>query len=96
MFVRFEWDVAKATVNQTKHGVSFELAKRVWDDPLNMLISDRIVEGQVRWHMVGLAGPILLVVVHTYPDPGDDDWVRIVSARRATAHERRRYERGDH
>jgi uncharacterized DUF497 family protein len=37
-----------------------------------------------------------LLVVHTYPDPGDDDWVRIVSARRATAHERRRYERGDH
>ncbi len=94
--MRFEWDVLKANANRVKHGVSFELAKRVWDDPLNLLIPDRILEGQVRWHLVGLAGPILLVVVHTYPDLGDEDLVRIISARRATAHERRRYERGDH
>jgi uncharacterized DUF497 family protein len=94
--VRFEWDASKAKTNRIKHGVSFELAERVWDDPLNLLIADRIVEGQVRWHMIGLAGPILLVVVHTYPEPGDDELVRIIGARRATAHERRRYERGDH
>jgi len=32
--VRFEWDPEKARTNLIKHGVAFELAQRVWDDPL--------------------------------------------------------------
>jgi uncharacterized DUF497 family protein len=32
------------------------------------------------------------VVVHTYPDPDDDEHVRIIGARKATSHERKRYE----
>jgi len=42
----FEWDEAKARSNLAKHAVSFELAQEVWDDPLYVLLPDRIVEGE--------------------------------------------------
>jgi uncharacterized DUF497 family protein len=90
---KFEWDGEKARRNLAKHGVSFDLARRVWDDPLHVIVPDRIEDGEQRWHAIGLVGTVvILVVVHAYPDPDRDDWVRIVGARRATAHERKRYE----
>jgi uncharacterized DUF497 family protein len=40
-----------------------------------------------------MVGPVvILIVVHAYPDAEDEGWVRIIGARKATAHERRRYE----
>lgn len=76
-----------------KHGVSFELACRVWDDPLHVVVPDRIVDGEQRWHAVGLVGNVaLIVVVHTYPGGEEDNVARIVGARKATSHERGRYE----
>ncbi len=89
----FEWDRAKAASNLAKHGVSFELAQRVWDDPLYVVLPDRIECGERRWHTVGMVGAIVvLVVVHSHPDPDDEDHVRIISARKATPYERNRYE----
>ena len=91
--MRFEWDPAKAATNLRKHGVSFELARRVWDDPLHVIVPDRISDGEHRWHSIGVVGELtILVVVHTYPDANEDDLVRIIGARKATSHERRRYE----
>ncbi|HEX2890640.1 BrnT family toxin [Vineibacter terrae] len=91
--MRFEWDPEKARINTVKHGVSFELARRVWDDPLYTIIADRIVAGEQRWHAIGVINAtVTLAVVHSYPDPGDEDRVRIIGARKATSHERRRYE----
>jgi uncharacterized DUF497 family protein len=91
--VEFEWDNAKAAVNLAKHGVSFELARSVWDDPLHVILPDRVEDGEQRWHAIGLVGAIVvLVVVHSHPDPVDDQRVRIIGARKATSHERRRYE----
>lgn len=91
--MRFDWDPAKAAANLAKHGLSFELACEVWDDPLFVLLPDRVVDGEQRWHAIGLIGAMAVVlVVHGYPDPRDEDRVRIVSARKATAHERKRYE----
>lgn len=90
--MRFEWDSEKARRNLGKHGVSFELAQRVWDDPLHVIVPDRIEGGEQRWHAIGLVGSVaVLVVVHSYPD-GDDERVRIIGARKATPAERRRYE----
>jgi len=66
--LKFEWDPAKAQSNLAKHGVSFELATRVWDDPLHVVLADGFEGGEQRWHAVGLVGEIvLLVVVHAYP-----------------------------
>lgn len=91
----FEWDPNKAASNLTKHRVSFDLATLVWKDPLHVLLEYRNdpATGEQRWHAVGRVGDqIILVVVHTYPDPDDDEHVRIIGARKATSHERKRYE----
>jgi uncharacterized protein len=91
----FEWDDEKAKSNITKHGVSFDLAKRIWDDPLIYVGLDDVVNGEQRWRAVGSVGAImLLVVIHTYPDKSNEERIRIVSARQATRHERKNYEQG--
>lgn len=91
----FEWDPEKARRNRIKHLVSFELAREVWDDPLHVIVPDRVVDGEERWHAVGMVGAVvLLVVVHTYPRMNNDSVVRIVGARKATKQERQRYEQG--
>jgi uncharacterized DUF497 family protein len=59
-------------------------------------VPDRIEAGEQRWHALGLVGPVVvLLVVHSYPDPDDDERVRIIGARKATPRERRRYEQRD-
>lgn len=65
----------------------------MWDDPLHMILPDRVVDGEQRWHALGMVGSVVvLVVVHSNPDPSDDERIRIIGARKATAHERKRYE----
>jgi uncharacterized protein len=91
--VRFEWDLEKARKNLAKHGIAFELAQRVWDDPLHVVIPDRVEEGEQRWHAIGaINSVVIVVVVHAYPDDDEAVRVRIIGARKATPHERRRYE----
>jgi len=91
--MRFDWDSEKAASNLAKHGVSFELAQAVWDDPLHVIVPDRIEHGEQRWHALGVIRTVTVVlVVHIYPEPDDEGRIRIISARKATAHERRRYE----
>lgn len=91
--MRFEWDPEKARANLRKHGVDFEAAQYVWDDPLHVILPDRIIDGEERWHALGMVGAIaVLVVVHSYPRTDDEAVVRIISARRATRQERMRYE----
>lgn len=91
--MNFEWDPHKDTANRSKHRISFDLAREVWDDPLHVTIFDRIdASGEWRWHAIGEIDGIIIVVVHSYPNPDDETQIRIVSARKATPHERRRYE----
>ncbi|TPI17347.1 MULTISPECIES: BrnT family toxin [unclassified Mesorhizobium] len=91
--MRFEWDPEKAWRNLAKHGVAFDLAKKVFDDPLHLIVPDRFEDGEQRWHAIGMVGiQVILLVVHTYPTVADEEHVRIVGARKATPHERRRYE----
>lgn len=94
---RFDWDPVKARNNRRKHGVEFELAATVFDDPLALSILDQDHDGaEDRWVTQGRArNGALLVVVHTYHEAGADAArVRIISARRPTGHERRQYESG--
>jgi uncharacterized protein len=95
MAMKFEWDAAKARSNLSKHAVSFVLAKEIWDDPLHVILPDRVVDGEQRWHAIGVVGSVtLLVAVHVNPDADDESRIRIIGARRATTHERKRYEEG--
>ena len=95
---RFEWDEAKNLSNQRKHdGVRFEDAREVFHDPLHVSVQDRIEGGEQRWQTVGsVQGLVILGVAHTVTEEDDDggsvEIIRIISARRATPRERRRYE----
>jgi len=83
MPVRFDWDSDKATSNARKHGITFA-------DPLALAIQDEF-HGE-RTLLLGLSEQSrVLLVVHVEQD---DDTIRLISARRATSHERRRYEEG--
>jgi uncharacterized protein len=95
--VRWTWDPDKATANRVKHGLSFETAVLVFDDPLHASGPDAHPDGD-RWHTIGLVGSVLLLVVHTWPEAYSEkaDHVgRIISARKATAYERKIYEEGN-
>jgi uncharacterized DUF497 family protein len=93
--MKFNWDEDKNRTNYAKHGVSFEIACKVFDDPLVTYLFDRIVDGEERWHAIGKAMTLpLLVVAHTSLDHEGEEIVRIISARQASSHERRRYEQG--
>ncbi len=89
--MNFEWDAGKAAVNLRKHRVSFEDAARVFLDPDRIETFDgRDAYGEDRWKTVGLAAPALLAVVYTVRGK-DGDTIRVISARKADAHERAQY-----
>lgn len=91
--MRFEWDPRKNAANRSKHGVSFETACRVFEDPLVLSYPDRIVGDQQRWQSIGLVdGVVLLLVAHTVIEAENEDVFRIISARKATRYEREQYE----
>ena len=88
--MQFTWDSRKAAANLRKHGVSFAEAATVFADPLALAVSDAI--HRERDILIGQSERqrVLLAVYSEL----DDDTIRIISARRATSHERRRYEEG--
>lgn len=95
--IRFEWDPHKAAANVREHdGISFELAQLVFEDELQERSYRGNEHGEERWWTMGMVGSTVLVVVHTWieNDGEKEDIIRIISARRATASERRRYEEG--
>lgn len=93
MNIEFEWDPDKAEINRKKHGVSFEIACRVFADPFALVEQDRIERGEYRWQTLGMVeGCLLLLVAHTVRDEGKTEIIRIISARRASRKERKRYE----
>lgn len=91
----FTWDAAKEEGNRRKHGVSFEAAKLVFDDPLHLSRQDRVKGGEERWQTLGMVGGVVvLLVAHTWREADGDEHIRIISARRATKQERNIYEEG--
>lgn len=91
--ILFEWDPAKAEGNLKKHGVAFEDAVRVFADPSHISEVERIEGGEHRWQTIGAVDGIrLLLVVHAWRDEDGIEIIRIISARKAERHERRRYE----
>jgi uncharacterized protein len=89
----FEWDPEKAEQNRRKHGVSLAEASTVFRDPLAITLAD-VVHSAVeeRYFLIGRSSSgRILVVVHT--ERGRR--IRLISARPATARERRVYEQGD-
>jgi uncharacterized protein len=95
--VRWIWSDEKNRTNKRDHGLSFATAKLVFDDPLALSRPDPHPDGD-RWQTVGLVNNTCLFVVHTGPTDdleAGDEFGRIISARKATSHERRAYEEGE-
>jgi uncharacterized DUF497 family protein len=91
--MRFEWDEAKNETNRTKHGIDFETAQLIFDDPFCITFVERVTDGEERWHAIGsIEKIVVLVVAHTYREEASDGVIRIVSARRATPKERKHYD----
>jgi uncharacterized DUF497 family protein len=91
----FEWDTAKAISNLKKHGISFESATSVFNDPFMLsIIDEEHSEAEDRWLTLGLTtNSKTLVVIHTYHEAIDNDVnVRIISARSASKKEQKQYE----
>lgn len=89
----FEWNPTKAAGNLAKHGVAFEEAKTVFDDPMFItFVDDEHSVDEERYVTVGISGRgRLLVVAHTDREEG----MRIISARKATKKEVSYYEKAD-
>ncbi|MFN0167603.1 MAG: BrnT family toxin [Bryobacteraceae bacterium] len=92
--VQFEWDEIKATANLRKHGVSFELASTVFNDPRLLTLADlEHSETEERWFSIGLAGNgamLSIVYLWSESDPAAMK-IRLISAREATQTEIRHY-----
>ncbi|MFO1355242.1 MAG: BrnT family toxin [Gammaproteobacteria bacterium] len=91
--LRFERNPRKDRANQKKHGISFAEAKTVFLDEFARIIDDpEHTEGEERFLMLGMSiGLRMLVVCHCLR--GSDQVIRIISARRADASERKEYAR---
>ena len=90
--MNWTWDPEKDRINHRKHRISFETAQLVFGDTQVLIDADPYPCEQ-RWRAIGYIDGLLVTVIYTEPEetgqPG-----RIISTRRATPLERRRYEEG--
>jgi hypothetical protein len=88
--MKFEWDPNKKERNEHRHGVSFEEAETVFDDPLAVIFDDEWhTDEEDREIIIGYSIQFRLLVV-SFTERGDA--VRLISAREATKKEREDYE----
>ena len=94
--MRWIWDEAKNEANLRTHGLGFEAAVFVFDDPMSATLEDPYSH-EHRWRTIGMVGTQIVMVVHTWPDfdiETGEAIGRIISARKATRREREAYEEG--
>jgi len=86
--LKFEWNKSKARDNFAKHGVSFELAKRAFDDPFALeFLDDREDYDEQRFAIIGMVEGRIFYVVYAERR----NLIRIISARSANRHEQETY-----
>lgn len=83
MPMEFEWDENKAKSNRVKHGIRFEDAVLLFDDPQHLSQQERIENGEYRWQTIGLVyGIVVILVAHTIRFESGNEIIRIISARK--------------
>ena len=88
MKLEFEWDEAKDEENYKKHGISFETAVKVFEDPFAIeFLDDRRDFTEERFVIFGMITADILYVAYTERE----DRIRMISARKATMHEQKEY-----
>jgi uncharacterized DUF497 family protein len=86
--ITFEWDEEKNKLNQKLHGIAFEDAKFVFNDPFKVILPDLYhSEKEERWLAIGLVNRVLFVVF----TEKSENVIRIISARTGTKAEERLY-----
>ncbi|NUN64346.1 BrnT family toxin [Pseudanabaena biceps] len=91
MDMKFEWDNSKAITNLKKHGVSFEEAQTVFDNPLAVIFDDAAHSiNEYREIIIGHSLRSQLLII-SFTERSNS--IRIISARPATRKEREEYER---
>jgi hypothetical protein len=83
----FEWDTAKERANRKKQGVDFRTAAKVFLDPHVIEFDDFGTADELRFNAIGLVDGRMLFVTYTMRGAV----VRIISARGAEPHEKRKY-----
>jgi uncharacterized protein len=87
----FEWDERKSATNLRRHKLSFQSARRVFDDAFALIEEDFSGEhGEDRFVATGMVEGVVITVVYT--ERGER--IRIISARKANSHEQRKYYQG--
>lgn len=90
--MQFEWDANKDRTNHIKHGISFETAREIWNDPNLFIAFDITSLDEERWVGIGRRGmDTILVVVHATRRRDGETVIRIISARKASRRERAIY-----
>ncbi|MBL1432746.1 MAG: BrnT family toxin [Gammaproteobacteria bacterium] len=87
--MKFEWDEAKNVANLQKHGIDFADVVEIFDGVMLVQRDERDDYGEERWVGIGTVQSSLLVVIYT---ERHGDTLRLISARKATKYEVRRYE----
>ena len=96
--MRWTWDEDKNLANRQKHGIRFENAVLVFDDPLAVTREDPYPHER-RLQTIGQVRSVVIVVIHAWSEPGylnGESIGRIISARKATRRERNAYEEGNY
>ena len=89
--MQFEWDENKNKANKRKHGIRFETAALIFQDPCLLSVVD-ITQHEERWRSLGLLQDCVIYVAHTVKeDEYGEEIIRIISARAATPNETRSY-----
>jgi uncharacterized DUF497 family protein len=93
--MKFEWDKTKEKNNIQKHGITFEQASYVFADPFALNKFDEEHSNyEDRWIILGKSlNQTLLLVIHTFRNNDDVEFVRIISARKATKKEQQIYQK---
>jgi len=91
--MKFEWDRNKESINIQKHGITFEQASYVFTDPFALnRYDEEHSEDEERWVLLGKSfNTTILLVAHTFRDNNGKEFVRIISARKATKKEEKAY-----
>lgn len=95
--MRWIWGESKSRTNRRKHKLGFETAQLVFADGLAASRPDSYPHEE-RWQTIGMIGNVIVIVIHSslWVDHETGEEIgRIVSARKATSHERTLYEKGD-
>jgi uncharacterized protein len=91
--MKFDWDEDKNRINLVKHGLTFEDVIPVFNDLDAIIDLDRDETSEERWRIIGVGYAALLsFVVYAHRDSHGVEMIRIISARRASRQERKRYE----